>query len=75
MPQDPSYSARHFHYRTAMCRISTIERQCADALVAAERKIEEAISSRLDYEARARLDALLVDMVDSHLSRFVWLRQ
>jgi TnpA family transposase len=55
--------------------ISTIERQCADALVAAERKIEEAISSRLDYEARARLDALLVDMVDSHLSRFVWLRQ
>ena len=55
--------------------ISTIERQCADALVAAERKIEEAISSRLNYEARARLDALLVDMVDSHLSRFVWLRQ
>jgi TnpA family transposase len=55
--------------------ISTIERQCADALVAAERKIEETISSRLDYEDRARLDALLVDMVDSHLSRFVWLRQ
>jgi TnpA family transposase len=55
--------------------ISTIERQCADALVAAERKIEEAISSRLDYEDRARLDGLLVDMVDSHLSRFVWLRQ
>ena len=55
--------------------ISTIERQCADALVAAERKIEGTISSRLDYEDRARLDALLVDMVDSHLSRFVWLRQ
>lgn len=55
--------------------ISTIERQCADALVAAERKIEGTISSRLDYEGRARLDALLVDMVDSHLSRFVWLRQ
>jgi TnpA family transposase len=55
--------------------ISTIERQCADALVAAERKIEETISSRLDYETRARLDALLIDMVESHLSRFVWLRQ
>lgn len=55
--------------------ISTIERLCADALVAAERRIEARISRRLDCGIRARLDALLVDMVDSHLSRFVWLRQ
>ena len=40
-----------------------------------ETRIEARISSRLNYETRDHLDALLVDMVDSHLSRFVWLRQ
>lgn len=55
--------------------ISTIERLCADALVAAERRIEARISRRLDCGNRACLDALLIDMVDSHLTGFVWLRQ
>jgi len=56
-------------------RISTIERLCAEMLVAAERQIEATIANRLDDRARRRLDALLDDMVTDQLTRFVWLRQ
>ena len=55
--------------------ISTIERHCADALVAAERRIEARIAARLDSAMRTRLNDLLSEEVDNRISRFVWLRQ
>jgi TnpA family transposase len=55
--------------------ITTIERLCADALVAAERRIELRIADRLDGAARDRLETLLTEMVDEQVSRFIWLRQ
>ena len=60
--------------------LSTIERLCADALVAAECKIENRITARIESNLRTRLNALLSDNVDGRLSRFIrcprgWLRQ
>lgn len=55
--------------------ISVIERHCADALVAAERRVEARITAHLDAEMRARLDCLLSEEVDGRVSRFIWLRQ
>lgn len=55
--------------------LSTIERLCADALVAAERRIGARIHARLDCRMRATLNALLDEGVDGRISRFVWLRQ
>ena len=55
--------------------ISTIERLCADALVAAERRIDARIAARLESGMRRRLDSLLSETVGGRLSRFVWLRQ
>lgn len=55
--------------------ISTIERLCAEMLVAAERQIDAVIADRLDDRTRQRLDTLLDDMVTDQLTRFVWLRQ
>lgn len=55
--------------------ISVIERLCADALVAAERKIESRIVTQLSNETQEQLDALLTEMVDGKVSRFIWLRQ
>ena len=52
-----------------------IERLCADALVAAERRVEARIADRLDAPMRDKLDALLSEDVDGRVSRFVWLRQ
>lgn len=49
---------------TILPAISTIERLCADALVAAERRIEARIAERLDVGVRQKLDVLLVEMVD-----------
>ena len=60
---------------TILPAITTIERLCADALVAAERRIETRIADRLDGAARQNLAALLDEMVDDRLTRFVWLRQ
>ncbi len=54
---------------------STIERLCADALVAAERRIETRIVDRLNDAMKTQLDALLTDDVDGRISRFIWLRQ
>lgn len=54
---------------------STVERLCADALVAAEQRIEAEIASRIDASTRTRLDALLDDKINETLTRFVWLRQ
>lgn len=60
---------------TILPAVSTIERLCADALVAAERRIETRIAERLDLDARERLDGLLTEMMEGNISRFIWLRQ
>ena len=54
---------------------SVLERLCADALVAAERRIETRIAAGLDDAMRMRLDRLLAEEVDGGVSRFVWLRR
>ena len=59
---------------TILPGVSVIERLCADALVAAERRIEARIVERLDAGMRAKLDALLSETVDGGISRFIWLR-
>ena len=61
--------------QTVLPGISVIERLCADALVAAERRIDSAVVARLEEPLKARLDALLTEMVEGKVSRFVWLRQ
>jgi len=61
--------------QTILPGVSVIERLCADALVAAERKIEACISERLDAAMRAKLDAMLSETVEGGISRFIWLRQ
>ncbi len=54
---------------------TVIERLCAEALVAGERRIETLIAGRLGSPVGEQLDALLTSFVDERLSRFVWLRQ
>lgn len=61
--------------QTILPGITVIERLCADALVAAERRIDARIADRLDNEMCSRLDALLTEMADGSVTRFVWLRQ
>ena len=61
--------------QTILPGITVIERLCAEALVAAERRIDARITDRLDVETRSRLDALLTETADSSVTRFVWLRQ
>ena len=61
--------------RTILPGVSVVERLCADALVAAERRIDSTIVARLDEAMKARLDGLLTEMVEGKVSRFVWLRQ
>ena len=61
--------------QTILPGVSVIERLCADALVAAERKIEARISERLNAAMRAKLDAMLSEAVEGGISRFIWLRQ
>jgi TnpA family transposase len=61
--------------QTILPGITVIERLCADALVAAERRIDTRIADQLDNEMRSRLDALLTETADGSVTRFVWLRQ
>ena len=61
--------------QTILPGVSRIERLCADALVAAERRIEARIAGRLDEDMRASLDALLTETADGKASRFIWLRR
>ena len=61
--------------QTILPGVSVIERLFADALVAAERRIESRIANRLGNQMRERLDTLLTEMLDGNVSRFVWLRQ
>lgn len=60
--------------QTILPGVTVVERLCADALVAAERRIDARIAGRLDSAMRNRLVALLNEAVD-RVSRFVWLRQ
>ena len=61
---------------TILPGISVIERICADALVAAERRIETRVVECLPDVMKDRLDALLTEtVVDGRVSRFIWLRQ
>ena len=55
--------------------LSVLERLCAGALVAAERRIEARIAAGLDDAMRMDLDGLLTEEVDGGVSRFVWLRR
>ncbi len=55
--------------------VTTVERLCADALVAAERRIETPIVDRLDDEVKDYLDGLLSELIDNRITPFVWLRQ
>jgi len=57
--------------QTILPGITVIERLCADALVAAERRIDARIADRLDDKTRSRLDALLTETADSTVTRFV----
>ena len=68
------FVARCRETSTILPAVSTIERLCADALVAAERRIETRIAEKLDADARERLDGLLTDMLAGNISRFIWLR-
>ena len=61
--------------RTILPGVTIIERLCAEALVAAERRIEARIAERLDDAMRSRLDALLTEDAGGSVTRFVWLRQ
>ena len=61
--------------QTILPGLSRIERLCADALVAAERRIEARVAERLTEVLRDQLDKLLTEDVDGRTSRFVWLRQ
>ena len=61
--------------RTILPGVTIIERLCAGALVAAERRIEARIAERLDDAMRTRLDALLTEDAGGSVTRFVWLRQ
>ncbi|MBY0519120.1 MAG: Tn3 family transposase [Sphingomonas sp.] len=54
---------------------STIERLCADALVDAERRIEDRIARRIGPGLADHLETLLEDTIDGRITRFVWLRQ
>src|SRR3546814_19059915 len=60
---------------TILPAITTIERLCADALVAAERRIEKRIAARLDPVACDGLDRLTTEMLPGAISRFIWLRR
>ena len=60
--------------RTILPGVTIIERLCADALVAAERRIEARIVERLDDAMRSRLDTLLTEDTGGSVTRFVWLR-
>ena len=60
---------------TILPGISVIERLCADALVAAERRIETRIVERLTDVVKDQLDVLLTKTADAQVSQFIWLRQ
>jgi len=69
------FVARCRETQTILPATTTIERLCADALVAAERRIETRIGRRIDGEMRKRMVALLTETMPGNISRLVWLRK
>ncbi|PAU40714.1 Tn3 family transposase, partial [Klebsiella pneumoniae] len=69
-----SFIVRCRETSTILPAVSTIERLCADALVAAERRIETRIAENLTADVRDHLDKLLSEMLAGNISRFIWLR-
>ena len=69
------FIARCRDTKTILPAITTIERLCADALVAAERRIDKQIARRLDPVTCTRLDRLTTEMLPDAISRFIWLRR
>jgi hypothetical protein len=69
------FVARCRETQTILPAITTVERLCADALVAAERRIETRIARRIDGEMRKRMVALLTETMPGNISRLVWLRK
>src|SRR3546814_1895958 len=65
------FIARCRETMTILPAITTIERLCADALVAAERRIEKRIAARLDPVACDGLDRLTTEMQPGAISRFI----
>ena len=61
--------------QTILPGITVVERLCADALVAAERRVDARIFGQLGDDMRTRLDALLTEDAGGSVTRFVWLRQ
>lgn len=55
--------------------ITVIERLCADARVAAERKIVEQIFLRCNEELKDKLNALVSDTIDGRLTIHGWLKR
>ena len=55
--------------------LPVLERLCAGALVAAERRMETRIAAGLDDAMRMGLDRLFTEEVDGGVSRLVWLRR
>ncbi len=60
---------------TILPAVTTIERLCADVLVAAGRGIEKRIAMRFDRVACARLGQLSTEMLRDAISRFIWVRR
>ena len=60
--------------RVILPAVSTIERLCADKLIAAEKRMEKTITGQLSEENKEKLNALLVEKTDDSISRFIWLR-
>lgn len=54
---------------------TTVERLCADALVAAENRICQRIAERIEPAKRIDLTELLAEVTEQGITRFVWLRQ
>ena len=61
--------------RIVVPAISTVERLCADALVAAENSIAHRVANGLDKANCKDLDSLLTEFTTQRVSIFVWLRQ
>lgn len=70
-----SFIERCRHTRTILPAVSTIERMCADALVAADVRVDDRIASRISTELANKLDALINEPLGERLTRFTWLRQ
>ena len=75
MDTRPSQATAHPCLKSWLAGQAEQARSNEDLVVDAERRIEARIAEHLTASIRVRLDALLTEMVDDRLTRFVWLRQ